>query len=69
MSFQTRKTFIRLGNTHSDIFNKNMRFLRAFWSCTESSATEAQFKAQKDSKDIVKIDIVSIIKWWAIDEF
>ncbi len=54
MSFQTCKTFVCLGNTNEDIFDE-------IWELSDppidSNATET-FKAQKDSKDIVKIDHV-----------
>ncbi len=43
MSFQTCKTFFHLRNN-----------LRAFWPCIDSKATDI-FKAQKGSKDIIKI--------------
>ncbi len=41
MSFQIHKTFVRIQN-------------KFFWPCIESNAT-ATFKAQKGSKDIIKI--------------
>ncbi len=50
MSFQTRKPFVYLRNTNEDIFDE----IWAFWACIDSNATDT-FKAQKCSKNIVKI--------------
>ncbi len=55
MLYQTHKTFAHLGNTNEDIFDS-----RAFWHSIDSNATDT-FKAQKRSKDIVKIVHVTFL--------
>ncbi len=50
MSFQAHKTFVNLRNTNEDIFDE----IRELSGRIDSKATD-MFKAQQDSKDIVKI--------------
>ncbi len=58
MSFQTGKTFVHLRNTNYDIFDE----IRAFWPSIDSNATDT-VKAQKGSKDIVKIvHVTSVVQ-------
>ncbi len=61
MLFQTQKTF------HSSSKHKLRYFWlnpRAFWPSIDSNATD-MFKAQKGSKDIVKIvHVTKIVKNW-----
>ncbi len=61
MSFQTCKTFIHLQNTNEDIFWWNPR---DFWPSIDSNTTDT-FKAQKCSKDIIKI--VHVHQWFNLN--
>ncbi len=55
MSFQTRKAFVHLQNTNEDIFDE-IREL------SYPNATD-RFKAQKGSKDIIKIvHVTSVVQ-------
>ncbi len=58
MSFQAHKTFVNLRNTNEDIFDE----IRELSGRIDSKATD-MFKAQQDSKDIVKIvHVTSVVQ-------
>ncbi len=60
MLFQTFKTFVHLWNTNEDIFNEIQKLSDPPY--IDSNTTDT-FKAQKGSKDIVKIvHVTSVVQ-------
>ncbi len=59
LTLQTRKTFVHLQNTHKKIFLVKSE---SFLTCIDRNAADT-LKAQKDSKDIVKIvHVTSVVQ-------